>query len=82
MTIKTIFKEGDEVWCMNKNKPEKTKIISPHFNDYIIEGEDKSLESRLTWRLEAKDNIMGGDYNICRKESELFLTKEELIKSL
>ncbi len=88
MTIKTIYKVGDEVWTMSDNKPIKARIKNAYFDNPWKEEEkiNMNLEDYLKWELDYKEYIMDFicplTYNIRRKESELFLTRKELLDSL
>lgn len=75
MTITTTYNEGDEVWTMLKNRPVCTTIIKPNFL-FCTSFED------VGWELAIREGIMGYEMPVCRLESELFKTKEELIASL
>lgn len=72
MTIKTKYSIGDEVWFMNENKACSDVITAVH--TYITEtllnityGFGNTIQTQIVTTM---------------KESDLFLTKEELLKSL
>lgn len=73
MKIETKYDVGDEVWLMANNMAVCRKIGSIYFT-----ADNECNE--LTYSLEHsdKDDVTWWDY----EESELFPTKEELLKSL
>lgn len=75
MIVTTKYNPGDEVWTISKNKLTKGKIIKPCFIG------TQSIDD-LGWELDIEEYFMGFSKNISRKESELFLSKEDLIQSL
>lgn len=69
MTIKTKYNVGDEVWVMDGL--ESGKIVCDRIKEVCFMASSDKME--LWYRLEIYP---------CLYESELFSTKEELIKSL
>lgn len=82
MKIETKYNVGDTVFTLSKNRIYSGKIIKPNFtNDYSRKA-DFDLESMLGWELGITENFLGHGSNISRLETEIFLTKEELIEWL
>jgi hypothetical protein len=90
MKVETTYNQGDEVWTMSNNKCIKTKTKIHYFEDgqYKRDSADNpetKIEDYFGWELEAAEfssYLYGSKVPIKRKETELFRTKEELIKSL
>ena len=69
MIIETKYSIGDEVWC-KIHKGTKAKITAIHIIAATVDN--IVIEYSVMWN--------GGAW--CKNENELFLTEEELLKSL
>lgn len=70
MTIETKYNIGDEVWFILGNKARQGKILGITFN--------KLGNSLICYYYNVSVGVSHGSFN----ESDLFPTKEELLKSL
>jgi len=80
MTIKTKFNIGDEVWVIHNNKP-----ICAMVHSIIITY--RSTMPKEEYYLSLNSNFLSypsnlGERSIIFKPTELFKTKQELLKSL
>jgi hypothetical protein len=71
MTIETKYNIGDEVWFMNENKAYVSFI-----EDVRVKRNNKN--TKIEYMVES---MQKKDFGL-KKESDLFPTKEELLKSL
>lgn len=76
MTIETKYNIGDEVWCIDNNMVTQSKIRS-----IVIEvgGAGSIIKRHILYRMYVDDIIRRKPLV---RESDLFPTKEELLKSL
>ena len=76
MTIETKYNIGDEVWFIDNNMATQSKIRS-----IVIEvgGEGSIIKRHILYRMYIDDIILRKPLV---RESDLYTTKEELIKSL
>lgn len=73
MTIETKFNIDQEVWFIMKNKPQVAKVKAI---GYYLEN----LPSEIKYWIDK--NPCGSQYTTCFYESDLFPSKESLLKSL
>ena len=79
MIIQTKFNVGDTVFVFSNNKVIQSKILKI---DADVKLRPNTTHIDISYTLQDTESINFYDFNISRKESEVFETKEELIKSL
>ena len=79
MIIQTKFNVGDTVFVFSNNKIIQSKILKI---DADVKLRPNTTYIDISYTLQDTESINFYDFNISRKESEVFETKEELIKSL
>jgi hypothetical protein len=83
MKIETKYNVGDTVFVMSNNKIRSGKIVKPHFDNDYSGKKEFNLEKMLGWELDIKEFILSmHESNVRRLETEIFLTKEELLADL
>lgn len=81
MEIKTKYNINDEVYFIHGNKIFKKKIS--HIDIYIKEGIDKIVISLIEYTIDLEFSTGRlGERFTTRLESDIYLSKEELIKSI
>jgi hypothetical protein len=82
MTIETKYNIGDEVWCNYRNEEwgstDKTRVVKGYIRAIFISIFDKSelyIKYSVSERMDSRNWFS-------KLESDIFPTKEELLKSL
>lgn len=80
MKIETKFDVGQEVYFMHDNKVQTAKITEVNITIFELNAQYCTTKSTCLYKLSFRASERSG--SIVKDESELFATKEDLLKSL